>query len=107
MSNQGKSIHIIKFWERKLIGTAGLRHSFCVESKRAIKSNWSVMSTSGVDEIPTQNEEENALEGDTDLDKKIIKLGESNKFVYENLMLFRYQFLCWESCAQIGEECKK
>ena len=34
--------------------------------------------TSGIDKIPTQDKYENALEGDTDLDKKIIKLGELN-----------------------------
>ena len=42
---------------------------------------------SGVDKIPIQEESENALEGGTDFNKKIIKLGELNKLAYEDLML--------------------
>ena len=36
-------------------------------------------SISGVDKIPTVEEYENALKGDADLDKKLVKLGELNK----------------------------
>ena len=39
-------------------------------------------STSGMDWIATQDEHENTLEGEVDLDKKIIKLGELNELVY-------------------------
>ena len=44
-------------------------------------------STSGVGEILTQDEYNKALEGDTVLDKKIVKLCELNELVYENLIL--------------------
>ena len=40
---------------------------------------------SRMDKILTQEEYENAQEGDMDLNKKIIKLGEFNKLVYEDL----------------------
>ena len=43
---------------------------------------------SGIDEIPTQDEYENALEDDMDLDKKIIKLAELNDLAHEVLILF-------------------
>ena len=42
---------------------------------------------SGVDKIATQDEYKNALEGDADLNEKIIKLGELNELVYEDLIL--------------------
>ena len=40
-----------------------------------------------MDEIPTQDEYEEALEGDMDLDKNILKLGELNELAYEDLIL--------------------
>ena len=40
----------------------------------------------GVDKI-TQDEYESALEGNEDLDKKIVKLGELKKLAYEDLIL--------------------
>ena len=40
-------------------------------------------SNSGVDKIPTVDEYENALKGDMDLDKKIVKLGDLNELAYE------------------------
>ena len=43
--------------------------------------------TPGVDEIPMLEEHESALEGDEDLDKKIVKLGELNELVYKDLIL--------------------
>ena len=42
---------------------------------------------SGMDKIPTQNEYENALEGDLDFNKKIIKLGELNEVASEDFIL--------------------
>ena len=42
---------------------------------------------SGVDKFPTQEESENAFEGDTDLDEKIVRLGKLNKLAYEDLIL--------------------
>ena len=41
----------------------------------------------GMDKSPTQDEYESALEGDGDLDKKFVKLGELNKFACEDLIL--------------------
>ena len=40
-----------------------------------------------MDKIPIQDEYENALEGDKDLDKKIVKLDELNELAYEDLIL--------------------
>ena len=40
-----------------------------------------------MDKIPTQKENNSALEGNEDLNKKIVKLGEMNKLVYEDLIL--------------------
>ena len=42
---------------------------------------------SGVDTISTQDNYENAMEGDMDLGKKIAKLGELNELAYEDLIL--------------------
>ena len=42
---------------------------------------------SGIDKSPMQEEYENALKGDMDLDKKIIKLGELNELAYEDQIL--------------------
>ena len=61
---------LLSFLGRKLIGTAGPRSFFHVESRRG--------TTPGVDKIPMQEEYEIALEGHDDLDKKIVKLGELN-----------------------------
>ena len=44
-------------------------------------------TTPGVDKIPMQEEYERALEGDDDLNKKIVKLGELNELAYEDLIL--------------------
>ena len=45
------------------------------------------MSMSGMGKIPFHDEYKNAMEGDTDLNKKIIKLGELSELVYKNLIL--------------------
>ena len=47
----------------------------------------SIGTTPGVDTIPTQEEYDSALEGDDDLNKKIVKLGEFNELAYEDLIL--------------------
>ena len=39
---------------------------------------------SGIDNIPMQYEYENALEGNTDIDKKFVKLGDSNELACED-----------------------
>ena len=43
--------------------------------------------TPGVNKIPTHEEYEEALEGDNELDKKIVKLGELNELAYKDLIL--------------------
>ena len=40
-----------------------------------------------VEKIPTQDEHEEALEGDNNLNKKIVKLGELNELANEDLIL--------------------
>ena len=42
---------------------------------------------SGLDKVSMQDEYENAVEGDTDLDEKVVKLGEWNELAYEDLIL--------------------
>ena len=42
---------------------------------------------SGMDKIYTQDEYENAMEGDMDLNKKVVKLDELNELAYEKLTL--------------------
>ena len=44
-------------------------------------------STSGMDKIPSQDEHKNAIEGDMDLNKKIVKLGELNELAYKDLII--------------------
>ena len=45
------------------------------------------MSRIGVDKIPTQSDFERAIEGSTDLNKKIFDLGKLNKLAYNDLFL--------------------
>ena len=77
MSDEKQSIHIIEFlgkktdwesWSKKL-----LLHGKQKGYKKLLVNS---RSMSGVDKIPMLDEYENALEGDMDLNKKIIKLGE-------------------------------
>ena len=44
-------------------------------------------STSGVDEIPTQDEYYNALEGNMGCNGKVVKLSDLNELAHENLIL--------------------
>ena len=67
-----KSIHILSYQIRRLIGKVGLKSSLHVANV--------------VDKSPMQEEDENALEGDKDLDKKF-NLGELNVIAYEDLIL--------------------
>ena len=39
---------------------------------------------SGVDKIPTQDKYENVINGNMDLDQKILKLGELNEIAHED-----------------------
>ena len=88
MSNKEKSICIIEFsgkktdwdsWSKKF-----LSHGKWKGYKKLLVS---IGTTPGVNKIPTQEEFENALEGNEDLNKKIVKLGELNELAYEDLIL--------------------
>ena len=82
MSNEEKIICFIYF-----LGKKGDWESW--SEQKGYKKLWvSSRSMSGIDEIPTQDEYENALEDDMDLDKKIIKLAELNDLAHEVLILF-------------------
>ena len=39
-----------------------------------------------MDKIPTQDEYENAMEGDADLNKKVVVLGELSELAYDDLI---------------------
>ena len=87
-SNEEESIRIIELsgkktdldsWSEKFLSRG--------KHKGYKKLLVSTSATPGVNKIPMQGEYENALEGDEDLDKRIVKLGELNKLVYEDLIL--------------------
>ena len=59
----------------------------CGKQKGYKKLLVSTGTTAGVDKIPTQEEYETALEGNEDLDKKIVKLDALKELAYENLIL--------------------
>ena len=46
--------------------------------------------------IPTQDEFEEALDGDKDLDKKIVMVGEFNQLAYEDLIISINTDFLWE-----------
>ena len=78
MSNEEKSILILEF--------SGKKTDLHGKQKGYKKLLVSTGNTPGVDKIPTQEEYKSALEGDKDLDKKIVKLGELNELAYEDLI---------------------
>ena len=88
MSNEETSICIIKLsgkktdWER-----LSKKFLLCGKHKGYKKLLVSTGTTPGVDKFPTQEEYESTLEGDEDLDKKIVKLGELNELAYKDLIL--------------------
>ena len=69
---------LLSFQERETIGSAG-------PSKKLLVS---IGSSSGVDKVPNEHKYEIALKGNTDLNKKIIKLGDINELAYESLIVF-------------------
>ena len=72
-------------WVRRLIGKAGLQNSFFMHKgyeKLLVTSG----SMSGVDTIPMQVEYENALKGNADLNRNIIKLGKFNELAYDLIL---------------------
>ena len=54
-------------------------------------------STVEVDKVPMYKEYDKGLEGDVDLDKKVVKLGNLNVLTYKNLSLFI------NTCSTIGK----
>ena len=80
MSNEEKRIHIIEFLGKKTDWD-------CWSEKFLLHGKWkgykklllSTSTTPAVDKTPTQEEYENALEGNKDLHKKTVKLGELNE----------------------------
>ena len=107
MPNEKKSIYIIEFfgekadcesWFEKFL--LNYKHKWY---KKLLESSG---STSGVDKIPAQEEYENALKGDMDLNKKIIKLGELNEVAYCNLIL-SIKFLSGKGSLWTDQKCQK
>ena len=88
MSNREKSISIIEFSGKKTYWDS-LSEKFLLHGKQmgCKKLLLSTGTTPGVEKIPMQEEYESALEGDEDLNKRIIKLGELNELAYEDLIL--------------------
>ena len=72
MSNKEKSIYIIDFLSSTTNGESWSKKFFSHgKQKRYKKLQVSSGSMSGMNNIPTHNGYENAMEGDTDLDKKM------------------------------------
>ena len=88
ISNREKSIHIIDFMGKKAEWESWseifISHGKHKGYKKLLVSSRSML---GMDKIPTQDKYENALIGNIDLDKKILKLSELNKLAYEDLIL--------------------
>ena len=88
MSNKEKSIRITEFLGKKT-------DWYSWSEKFLLHGKWkgykkllvSTRTTPGVDKSPTQEENESALEGDENPDKRIVKLGELNELAYEDLIL--------------------
>ena len=71
ISNVEKSICIIKFLIKKADWGSWM--------KKLLKLLESNGSNKGIDKIPIQDEYDDALKGEADLDRKVIKLGELNE----------------------------
>ena len=88
MSNEEKNIHIIEFMYKKADleswSMKFLLHGNHKGYKKLLVSSGSI---SGVNKIPMQQEDDNALEGDMDLNEKITELVELNKVAHEDLIL--------------------
>ena len=85
---QRKSVHVIEFLGKKTDWESwSEKFLLCCKWKGYKKLLLSSGPTWVMEKIPTQDEYKNAMEGDTDIDKFIIKLGEWNKLAYEDLIL--------------------
>ena len=59
----------------------------------------------GVYKISTQDEDKNALKGDMNLNKKVLKLGELKELAYDDFYFgHQYQFLCGKGGILTGKE---
>ena len=63
---------LFSFGGKKVIGKVGWRHSCLKEKAWAIKLLVQVISLVGVNKVPLHDEHQEALDGDIDLDKKIV-----------------------------------
>ena len=95
MSNEEKSIHVIKFLDKKAGGKSWsekfLSHG---EHKGYRKLLVSSGSTSGVNKIPMQEGYENSLKGGADLNNRFA--GKLNNFADEFLICPLIQIPQWE-----------
>ena len=87
MTTQEKCIHIIEFVGNKSNWECWLE-TFLSWGKRKgyEKLLVGIQSTRGVDKVPMQDKQE-ALEGDTDFNKKVFKLNKFYELAYEDLIL--------------------
>ena len=77
MLNEEQSICVIEFLGKKPGWDSWFKKFLLCGKRKGYKKLLVSTGTSpGVDKIPTQDEYESALEGDEDLTKKIVKLGE-------------------------------
>ena len=87
MSNEEKSICIIEFLGKKTDCSWSEKFLFHGKWRGYKKLLVITHTTPGVEKIPTQDEYESVLEGEEDLEKKIVKLGELNDLAHEDLIL--------------------
>ena len=79
---------LLSSWEKTVTGKAHQRSFHHNEEKAFKKQLVEVGSTVGVDKVVMQGEYEQAQEDNTDIDKKVVKLGELNEISYEDLILY-------------------
>ena len=91
MTNKEKSIHIIEYSGKKTDWDSWSEKSILHGKRKGYKKLLvSTGSMPGMDKIPTQEGYEDAI------NKKILKFGELNKLVYEDLILsIHNQSHCW------------
>ena len=75
------------FWTKKSLGKLVRKYLSQVKLKGHKNLLVGDVSTVGIDKIPMQNESEETLEGDTDLDKQIVKLDVLDILTHEKFIL--------------------